>query len=94
MSWFSWFLEHVQVPAAERKPFKHRIKSLRHLGYTAYDDEMKINTQSSSQWDGLSMNNILLVSMMQAEGYSLLYRTLGPSADRASLQQCDPRVYS
>ncbi|RFU74116.1 cyclase [Trichoderma arundinaceum] len=49
----NWFLHHVPDPAAERKPFEHKIKSLRHLGYAAYDDEISINTQTSSQWDGL-----------------------------------------
>lgn len=32
-----------------RKPMKHRIKS---IGPGAFDDEVEINTQSSSQWDG------------------------------------------
>lgn len=32
-----------------RKPLKHRIKS---IGKGAFDDEISINTQSSSQWDG------------------------------------------
>lgn len=32
-----------------RKPMKHRIKS---IGHGAFDDEIEINTQSSSQWDG------------------------------------------
>ncbi|KAF2849493.1 hypothetical protein T440DRAFT_499701 [Plenodomus tracheiphilus IPT5] len=32
-----------------RKPMKHRIKS---IGKGAFDDEIEINTQSSSQWDG------------------------------------------
>ncbi|KAJ9629988.1 hypothetical protein H2204_008792 [Knufia peltigerae] len=49
----NWNLEHAQVPAVNRKQFEHKIISLRHLGYTAYDDEITINTQSGSQWDGL-----------------------------------------
>ncbi|KAI8941701.1 hypothetical protein NX059_002910 [Plenodomus lindquistii] len=32
-----------------RKPMKHRIKS---IGKGAFDDEIEINTQSSTQWDG------------------------------------------
>lgn len=32
-----------------RKPLKHKIKS---IGPGAFDDEISINTQSSSQWDG------------------------------------------
>ncbi|KIX05599.1 uncharacterized protein Z518_06471 [Rhinocladiella mackenziei CBS 650.93] len=49
----SWSMEHAQVPAVNRKQFEHRIISLRRLGHTAYDDEIAINTQSGSQWDGL-----------------------------------------
>ncbi|KAL6704956.1 hypothetical protein ACN47E_007501 [Coniothyrium glycines] len=32
-----------------RKPFEHKIKS---IGPGAFDDEIALNTQSSSQWDG------------------------------------------
>ncbi|KAJ9611196.1 hypothetical protein H2200_004379 [Cladophialophora chaetospira] len=49
----NWSLQHPEVPAVDRKQFEHKIISLRHLGYTAYDDEITINTQSGSQWDGL-----------------------------------------
>lgn len=51
----SWQLQHAKVPAADRRQLEHSIKSLRHLGYWAYDDEITINTQSGSQWDGFSM---------------------------------------
>ncbi|KIW13346.1 hypothetical protein PV08_08534 [Exophiala spinifera] len=48
----NWGFEHPQTPGVNRKKFSHSIISLRHLGYVAYDDEVSINTQSGSQWDG------------------------------------------
>ncbi|KEF54231.1 uncharacterized protein A1O9_09397, partial [Exophiala aquamarina CBS 119918] len=47
-------LQHAQLPAVARSPLRHTIKSLSNLGYYAYDDEITINSQSGSQWDGLS----------------------------------------
>ncbi|KAH8704967.1 hypothetical protein BGW36DRAFT_284683 [Talaromyces proteolyticus] len=48
-----WSLNHLDYPGYGRFQCDHRIKDLRELGVVAFDDELRINTQSSSQWDGL-----------------------------------------
>lgn len=52
----NWGLEHMEKPFGARKPLEHRILDWRKKdGFTfySYDDEVNINTQTSSQWDGL-----------------------------------------
>ncbi len=43
-------LGHLATPCFDRKPLEHRVwrKGTR----IVHDDELKFNTQSSSQWDG------------------------------------------
>jgi hypothetical protein len=48
-----WSLDNVNFPAVGRKTFEHKIVDLGPYGFTALDDEVHMNTQSGSQWDGL-----------------------------------------
>lgn len=43
-------MNHPEVPAFARETFEHEIKTL--AENIAYDDTYKLNTQSSTQWDG------------------------------------------
>jgi hypothetical protein len=45
-----WRLNQPQVPGFGRMKFEHTIKHKEPR--TVNDDEVKLNTQSSSQWDG------------------------------------------
>lgn len=45
-----WSLDKPLLPTFERKPFEHQITQ---LAPNINDDTIHINTQSSSQWDGL-----------------------------------------
>jgi hypothetical protein len=45
-----WALDQPKVPGFERAKFEHTIKQ-KHPR-TVNDDEVKFNTQSSTQWDG------------------------------------------
>lgn len=47
-----WGLENVEFPGFNRKPFEQKILDLASIGFVACDDEIHINTQSGSQWDG------------------------------------------
>ena len=50
-----WGLDSVDVPANKRKHFYHEIIDLKKvLGVYATDDEVHLNTQTSSQWDGFN----------------------------------------
>ncbi|SPO25625.1 uncharacterized protein UTRI_03349_B [Ustilago trichophora] len=50
-----WGLDSVDVPANQRKHFHHEIIDLKKkLGVYATDDEVHLNTQTSSQWDGFN----------------------------------------
>lgn len=50
-----WGLDSVDVPANQRKPFYHEVIDLKkRLGVYATDDEVHLNTQTSSQWDGFN----------------------------------------
>lgn len=50
-----WGLDSVDVPANKRKDFYHEIIDLKQrLGVYATDDEVHLNTQTSSQWDGFN----------------------------------------
>ncbi|CAI6341017.1 unnamed protein product [Periconia digitata] len=49
-----WPLHNVQFPGFSRKPFEHTKVDLQPLiNFKGMDDELYINTQSGSQWDGL-----------------------------------------
>lgn len=48
-----WSLDNVSFPAIGRKTFEHKVVDLAPHGFTALDDEVHMNTQSGSQWDGL-----------------------------------------
>ncbi|KAL4805230.1 putative cyclase-domain-containing protein [Aspergillus unguis] len=48
----NWPLENIRDPGHNRNPIEHRFLDLKpHL--VGHDDEITINTQTSSQWDGL-----------------------------------------
>ena len=49
----NWSLDNCATPHSYRKPPEHRIKPL--PDWTGHDDEISMNTQSGSQWDGFSM---------------------------------------
>ncbi len=50
-----WGLDSVDVPANKRKHFHHELLDLKKkLGVYATDDELHLNTQTSSQWDGFN----------------------------------------
>ncbi|OAL44233.1 hypothetical protein IQ07DRAFT_663589, partial [Pyrenochaeta sp. DS3sAY3a] len=49
----NWALECIHDPGHDRKAIVHNILDLSHLGLTGHDDEIYINTQTSSQWDSL-----------------------------------------
>lgn len=50
-----WGLDSVDVPANKRKRFHHELIDLKKkLGVYATDDELHLNTQTSSQWDGFN----------------------------------------
>ncbi|SJX62710.1 uncharacterized protein SRS1_10959 [Sporisorium reilianum f. sp. reilianum] len=50
-----WGLDSVDVPANQRAPFHHTLIDLKaKLGVYATDDEVHLNTQTSSQWDGFN----------------------------------------
>lgn len=50
-----WGLDSVDVPANQRKHFHHELIYLKEkLGVYATDDEVHLNTQTSSQWDGFN----------------------------------------
>lgn len=48
----NWSLDNCTTPHSNRRPPQHHIKPL--PDWTGHDDEIHINTQSGSQWDGFS----------------------------------------
>lgn len=46
----NWSLDNCQTPHSQRKKPEHRIVLL--PDFVGHDDELNINTQSGSQWDG------------------------------------------
>lgn len=46
----NWSLDNCATPHSRRKPPEHRIMPL--PDWTGHDDEVSMNTQSGSQWDG------------------------------------------
>lgn len=51
----SWSVEYIKEPGYMRMAPKHTVVNWmdRPNGVYSYDDEISINTQSGSQWDGL-----------------------------------------
>lgn len=49
----NWSMDNCQVPQSNRKSPCHRIIEL--TDFIAHDDEIEINTQGGSQWDGFRM---------------------------------------
>ncbi|ORY03953.1 putative cyclase-domain-containing protein [Clohesyomyces aquaticus] len=50
----NWGLEHVAEPGFGRIRLEHKIIDWRKIqDYYSYDDEIKLNPQAGSQWDGL-----------------------------------------
>lgn len=60
-----WSLSFHDHPGIERIPLEHNVKDMTSVGFVGFDDEIKINTQTSSQWDGLKHVSI------QAHAYML-----------------------
>jgi kynurenine formamidase len=48
-----WPMHNIEFPGFGRIPCKQTIKDLGPAGFVGFDDELYINTQSSSQWDSL-----------------------------------------
>lgn len=48
----NWSLDNCSRPHSQRRSPEHRIIEL--LDWIGHDDEISVNTQSGSQWDGLS----------------------------------------
>lgn len=48
-----WPLHNIEVPGFGRIPCQHEVKDLGPEGFVGFDDLLHINTQTSSQWDGL-----------------------------------------
>lgn len=48
----NWSLDNCSSPHSQRKSPEHRILQL--PDWIGHDDEVNVNTQSGSQWDGLS----------------------------------------
>lgn len=46
----NWSMDNCQVPQSNRLSPRHRIIEL--ADFIAHDDEIEINTQGGSQWDG------------------------------------------
>uniref|UniRef100_A0A093VDR0 Uncharacterized protein n=1 Tax=Talaromyces marneffei PM1 TaxID=1077442 RepID=A0A093VDR0_TALMA len=48
-----WSMDNLDCPSMGRIPLEHRIKDMTEEGFIGLDDEIRINTQTSSQWDSL-----------------------------------------
>ena len=53
----NWSLNNCQTPHSNRRPPSHKVMKLRDAQgedcpWTGHDDEVHMNTQSGSQWDG------------------------------------------
>ena len=59
-------MHHLDFPGFGRLQYEHRIVDLREKGFVGFDDELTINTQTSSQWDGFKhvSDQLLFLSMI------------------------------
>jgi hypothetical protein len=48
-----WSMDKLDCPSMGRIALEHRIKDMTKHGFIGLDDEIRINTQTSSQWDSL-----------------------------------------
>ncbi|KAL3477057.1 hypothetical protein BJX99DRAFT_226651 [Aspergillus californicus] len=48
-----WSMHQPPHPALGRRPIQHNVKDMSSKGFIGLDDEIHINTQTSSQWDSL-----------------------------------------
>ncbi|KAL4782036.1 hypothetical protein BJX76DRAFT_359372 [Aspergillus varians] len=48
-----WPMNNLQFPASGRAALHHHVKEMQSEGFVGLDDEIYINTQTSSQWDSL-----------------------------------------
>lgn len=48
-----WSMSYHDQPGFGRIPIEHNVKDMTSVGFVGFDDEIRINTQTSSQWDGL-----------------------------------------
>lgn len=46
-------LHHPEVAGFGRLPLQHKLIDMMPKGFVGFDDEIHLNTQSSSQWDSL-----------------------------------------
>jgi hypothetical protein len=58
-----WPMNNVEFPGFGRIPIEHHVKEMEKEGFLGLDDEIKINTQTSSQWD--SLKHVSLFFSMQ-----------------------------
>lgn len=54
-----WPMNNVEFPGFGRIPMEHNVKEMEKEGFIGLDDEIKINTQTSSQWDSLKHVSLL-----------------------------------
>lgn len=54
-----WPMNNVEFPGFGRIPIEHNVKEMEKEGFLGLDDEIKINTQTSSQWDSLKHASLL-----------------------------------
>lgn len=86
----SWPLECIVDPGHNRKPLVHNFLDLK-PALVGHDDEIIINTQTSSQWDGLRKLSLQPRIMLNTLTSVRPCRSLGFSRDGAVLQRLDPR---
>ena len=87
----NWGMRHLKHPGFGRKPLVHKVFDL--PPFIAYDDEIEVNTQAGSQWDGLSRCSTLpikLSSICALSSRASMTRALGPSEEPILLQRPAP----
>lgn len=62
----NWSLDNCETPHSNRKRPTHRILQL--PDWVGHDDEVEMNTQSGSQWDGFRKSHVDLVSRIWLSG--------------------------
>jgi hypothetical protein len=87
----NWPLNNCSTPHSNRRKPEHQIVPL--PGWEGNDDEIHMNTQSGSQWDGFREFSILPLLRQKFTNGQLFDRALGPPANRLVLQWIDVRRY-